>query len=323
MLLKLRWALVTILSIACIDALAQTQSWPTRSVRWIVPFAAGGTSDGISRLLADRLSEKWGQAVVVDNRPGGFTVVSAVEAKNAPPDGYTLYLTFNGTMTMNPFAMSSLPYDPQRDFTPIAVFVDIPVMFITNNTIPVKTMRDFVDYVKKNPDKVSIGYAGPANQIVIGQIANELGLKFVVVPYKSGVDVTRALLSGEINAAVDAATTYPQHFKDGKLRGLAITGKKRLASVPDVPTLTEVGVTKFAEIPQWTGLSAPAGLPTPIRNKIVADLKEVTARQDVQQRMTELGLVPTWVGPEDMAKLIPVEMKLMGPIVKEMGINLN
>lgn len=323
MLLKLRWALVAILSIACINAPAQTQSWPTRSVRWIVPFAAGGTSDGMSRLLAERLSEKWGQAVVVDNRPGGFTVVSAVEAKNAAPDGYTLYLTFNGTMTMNPFALSNLPYDPQRDFTPIAVFVDIPVMFITNNTLPIKTMRDFVDYVKKNPDKVSIGYAGPANQIVIGQIARELGLKFVVVPYKSGVDVTRALLSGEINAAVDAATTYPQHFKDGKLRGLAITGKKRLASVPDVPTLTEVGVTRFYEIPQWTGLSAPAGLPASIRNKIVADLQEVTARPDVQQRLTELGLVPTWVGPEEMAKLITTELALMGPIVKEMGIKLN
>ena len=323
MMLNARSALFAILCVACFAASAQTQSWPTRSVRWIVPFGAGGTSDGMSRLLADRLTTKWGQSVVVDNRPGGFTVVSAVEAKNAAPDGYTLFLTFNGTMTMNPFAMSKLPYDPVRDFTPIAVFVDIPVMFISNNTLPVKTMRDFVDYVKSNPEKVSIGYAGPANQIVIGQIARELGLKFVVVPYKSGVDVVKGLLSGEINAAVDAATVYPPHFKDGRLKGLAITGKKRLASVPDVPTLTEVGITKFFEIPQWTGVSAPAGLPVPIRNKIAADIQEIMSRPDVQQKMAELGLVPTWVGPDDMAKLIVNEMRLMEPIVKENGINLN
>jgi len=203
------------------------------------------------------------------------------------------------------------------------VFVDIPVMFISNNTIPVKTMKEFVDYVRANPDKVSIGYAGPANQVVIGQIAKELGLKFTVVPYKSGVDVVRGLLSGEINAAVDAATVYPPYFKEGKMRGLAITGKKRLASVPDVPTLTEVGLTKFFEIPQWTGVSAPAGLPIPIRDKIAADLKEITARPDVQQKLGELGLVPVWSGPEEMGKTIQSELKLMEPIVKENGINLN
>ena len=323
MMLKARFALVAILCVACFNAWGQTQGYPNRSVRWIVPFGAGGTSDGMSRLLADRLTTKWGQSVVVENRPGGFTVISAVEAAKSPPDGYTLFLTFNGTMTMNPHAITKLPYDPVKDFTPIAVFVDIPVMFITNQTIPVKTMREFVDYVRANPDKVSIGYAGPANQIVIGQISRELGLKFVVVPYKSGVDVVRGLLSGEINAAVDAATVYPQHFKEGKLRGLAITGKKRLASVPDVPTLTEVGLTKFFEIPQWTGVSAPAGLPIPIRDKIAADLKEITARPDVQQKLIELGLVPTWSGPDEMAKTIQTELKLMEPIVKENGINLN
>jgi tripartite-type tricarboxylate transporter receptor subunit TctC len=322
MLRRLGAALAAVLCLACMSVSAQTEAWPTRPVRYIVPWGAGGVSDAMGRLLARKLSEKWGQPVIVENRPGGNTVIGAAETANAKPDGYTLLQATNGTLTMNPYGMATLPYDPQRSFTPISALVEIPVLIMANGTVPAKSLRELLDHARNNPDKVSFAYAGPGNQIVLSMLARELGLKVLLVPYKSGIDVTKALLSGEVNAGIDAPAQYPPLLKEGRVVGLAHTGKTRLPSIPNVPTMRELAVTKF-ELNQWNGLLAPAGLPTRLRDKIAADVREVMALPDVRQGLLDLGVPPTWTGPEEFAKLIVTEQAQMEPIMKSLGITLN
>jgi tripartite-type tricarboxylate transporter receptor subunit TctC len=318
-----RIAVFIVLGAGVLNAAAQTPTWPTRTVRWIVSFGAGGSSDGLSRHVAQKLAERWGQQVVVDNKPGGNTIISAVEAKSAAPDGHTLFLAVNSTLTMNPFVASRLPYDPQRDFTPISLLTTVPMIWAANDKLPAKTMHEFVSYAKAHPDEVTVGSASIVAQAAVEGFARDWGLKLRLVPYKSGVDITKGLLSGEIQVGFDGAAVYPPHLKAGKLRGLATTGPKRLDMFEGkVPTVVELGLQKTV-VPVWFGLFAPQGLSQAIRNKIAADVKEVMALPETHARMSEIGMVSTWMGPEDLARLIQSESAVVGPLVKELGIKID
>ncbi len=303
-------------------ATAEQASWPTRPVRFIVSFAPGGSADGLARLIGQKLSERWGQAVNVDNRPGGNTIISAVEAARAAPDGYTLYQSVNSTLTMNPFAASKLPYDPVRDFTPISQLASVPMIWAATNQLPAKNMQEFVAYAKAHPNEVTVGYASIVAQAAVETFMRDWGIQARLVPYKSGVDITKALLSNEITLGFDGPTVYPPHIKSGKLRGLATTSPKRLDSFEGkVPTLVEQGLSK-TEIPVWYAVMAPAGLPEALRDRIAADLKEVLGMPDVRSRISDIGMETRWTSPEDLTKLIRSESAVIGPVVKELGIKL-
>lgn len=302
-------------------ARADQPAWPTRPVRWIVPFAAGGTADATARHIAQKLTERWGQQVIVDNKPGANTMIAAGEAARAAPDGYTLFQPINSTLTVNQFAVAKLPYDGLRDFTPIAVIASVPLIFVANDTMPARNMQELIALAKKSPDAITMGGGVVGVQLAAERFMRDAGVKIQYIAYKSGADVTKGLLSKEIQTGLDGVPAYPAHLKAGKLRALATNSPKRLASLPDVPTLAELGL-KNSDAPMWHGVMAPAGLPPQIQKKIAADLKDVLAMPDLREKMLALGLEPAWAGPEDFVKLIKTESATMGPLVKDLGIRM-
>jgi tripartite-type tricarboxylate transporter receptor subunit TctC len=316
-----RIAAVAMAFALAVDANAQTE-WPKAPVRLIVSFGAGGTSDALGRFVAQKLGDRWGRPVNVDNRPGGHTFIGATEAARAAPDGHTLFLPINSTLTMNPFAVSKLPYDPHRDFTHIAMVAKVLMIYVSNDTLPVKTMPEFVAYAKAHPGDLTIGYSSVISQVGIEQFARDWGLKLRLVPYKSGIEITKALLSGDIQAGFDGIAQYPPLLKSGKLRGLATTGAKRVDRLEGLPSLGDVGLNKV-EIPVWYGIMGPAGMPTPIRDKIAADVRAIMATPEARTRLSEMGMAPDFMAPEAFTQQIRSESAIMAPLVHELGIKLN
>lgn len=303
-------------------AQAQQAAWPTKSVRWIVPFGAGGAADAVARTLAQKLSEKWGQQVLVDNRPGGNTVIGASEGMRAAPDGYTLFQAINSTLTLNPFTFSKLPYDPIRDFTQIALIAGVPMVFVSNDTLPAKSIPELIALAKTKPGAITVGGGSVSIQLALERFSRDAGVKFTYVPYKSGIDVTKGILSGEIQVALDGAVAYLPFAKTGKVRILATNSPQRAASLPDIPALAEFGL-RNSEAGLWHGLMAPVGLPKDIKQKIEADLRVVLALPDVKERMASLGLEPMWGTSEQFVKLIETESAAMGPLAKELGLKMD
>lgn len=319
---RFRLWLAALIGATVLAAQAQPAPWPTRPVRWIVPFAAGGTADATARNIAQKLTERWGQQVVVDNKPGANTAIAAVEAARAAPDGYTLFQAINSTLTLNQFTFSKLPYDVSRDFTPISVIASVPLIFVANETLPAKSMVELIAYAKSHPGAVTMGSGNVGIQLGVERFVRDADLKITYVPYKSGADVTKGLLSSEIQVGLDGVPAYPPFLKAGKLRALATNSAKRIALLPDVPTLAEIGL-KNSETPVWHGVLAPAGLPVEIQKKIAADLRDVLALPDLKERMASLGLEPMWMGPEDFRALIKSESTYMGPLAKDLGIRMD
>lgn len=324
MKIRYRLTLAAALALGTLIPAAQAQqasSWPSRPVRWIVPFAAGGTADATARHIAQKLTERWGQQVLVDNKPGANTIIAAVEAARAAPDGYTLFQPINSTLTVNQFAVSKLPYDGLRDFTPIAVLASVPLIFVANDSSPARTMNELIALARKSPDVITMGGGVVGVQLAAERFMRDAGVKVRYVAYKSGADVTKGLLSGEIQSGLDGVPAYPPLFKANKLRPLATNSTRRLASLPDVPTLTELGL-KNSEAPMWHGLMAPAGLNADIQKKIAADLQVVLAMPDLREKMSSLGLEPAFAGPDDFVKLIRTESANLGPLVRDLGIRM-
>lgn len=321
MKMSLRMWLAALLGATVLSVQAQPAQWPTRPIRWIVPFAPGGTADATARHIAQKLTERWGQQVMVDNRPGANTIIAAVEAVRAAPDGYTLFQPINSTLTVNQFAVTKLPYDALRDFTPIAMVASVPLVFVANDTLPAKSMNELIALAKKSPDTVTMGGGVVGVQLAAARFMRDAGIDFRYVAYKSGADVTKGLLTGEIQTGLDGVPAYPALFASGKLRPLATNSARRISSLPDVPTLSELGL-KNSEAPIWHALVAPAGLPAAIQKKIADDLKAVLALPELREKMATLGLEATWVGPEGLVKLIKTESANMGPLVKDLGIRM-
>ena len=301
---------------------AAGQAWPTRPVRWIVPFAPGGGSDAVARLMAQKLTEKWGQQVVVENKPGANTTIAAVEAARAAPDGYTLFQAINSTLTLNPYAFSKLPYQPMRDFTHIALISEVPMVIISNASVPVKSFAELVTLAKAQPGVLTIGGGSVGAQLMIERFSRDAKIKLLYVPYKSGIDVTKGLLSGEIQLGMDGAAQYLQLLQGGKVRILATNSPQRASSLPNVPTLVEAGY-RNSEAGVWNALVAPAGLPSSIRDKIAQDLRDVLAAPDVKEKLSSLGLEPKWGSADQLVKLIESEGAAMEPLVKELGLKMD
>ena len=313
--------LAAILSFA-VSGMAQAADWPLRTVRWIVPFAAGGTGDAAARSIAQKLTERWGQQVVIDNKPGAYTVIGAVEATRARPDGYTLFQPLNSTLTINPHAFTKLPYDPVKDFTPIAMFASVPLIIVANDASPAKSIDELVAHARKEPGKLPMGGTGIGVQLGVERFARDANIQLQYVSYKSGADVMKGLLSSEIPTGLDGIPAYPPFLKSGKLRALAVNTGTRVAALPEVPTLAELGF-KNSEVPHWHGLAGPANLPSDIRQKIAADLQAVLALPELRDRLRALGLEPKYVEGNDFVKLIADERAMMGPLIKELGIKLD
>ncbi len=313
-----------LLALACVlvspCAFAQQGDFPSRPVRLIVPYPPGGAADVLGRLVGQKLSERWGQQVIIDNRPGAGGGIGAQAGAKAPADGYTLTVTPVGIMAVNPWVYAKLPYDPLRDFQPVTLIASSPFVLTVNPKVPANTFKEFVEYARANPGKVSVGNPGSGTGQHLGgeYLATSAGIQLVHVPYKGSAPATTDLLGGVIDAQFDLITLLP-HVKAGKLRALGVSSSKRMKALPEVPTIAESGLAGF-EVVAWNGIVAPAGTPMALVEKIQRDVAQVLALRDVQDWLVAQGYEPGGQTPAEFGAFIRSELEKYGRIVKAAGI---
>lgn len=304
------------------ESAAAEAKWPSRPVRIVVPVAAGGPADTVARAVGQKLSERWGQPVIIDNKPGANTAIGASEVARATPDGYTLLQAVNSTLTVNPFTFSKLSYNVKKDFTPISLVATVPIVLFANEKFPAKTFKEFLTLARANPGKYTIGGGTVGLQLAVERLSRDAKIQLVYVPYKSGSDVTRALAGGDIDLAMDGVAANLPFVKQGKMRALATSDAKRVTVLPEVPTLTEMGL-KNSDAPLWHAIVAPAGLPRDVQQRVQGDLHAVLEMPDIKKRFLELGLAATSSTPEQLGAMIDTETEKLGPLIKELGLKMD
>lgn len=302
----------------------QAQTWPAKPIRIVVTFAPGGSSDIVARLLQPGLQEKLGQTVIVDNKPGAGSTIGANEVARAAPDGYTLLLSNTAPMSISPFMMDKAPYDPVKSFTHIAYIGSVPNVFVVHPSVPARTLPELVKWINAQTQPVNYGSGGVGS---IGHIVGEMfkkayKLKMEHVPYKGSSPMHTDLLGGQLQFAIDTLTQNVPYMKDGKLVGIAVTSRGRSAMVPGVPSVVEAGYPKLLA-DNFLGVSAPAGVPKEIVDKVNAAVAEVVARPEVAKRLADLGVSTEKMSPAEFTKFVADQVSEWAPEVKASGARLN
>jgi len=303
---------------------AQAQDYPTRPIRILVPYAPGGISDIAARLVGGKLSEAWGQQVVVENRPGGNGFIAVSDAARSAPDGYTLVMVTTGDVAINPALFKDVPYDVDRDLAPIAAVSDAPMVLATNAASSYKSVADVIAAAKAKPDTLGVatpGY-GSINQLVLESIALNTGTKFVHVPYKGGAPAAQALVAGDIPLAVLASSSVAPHVQSGHVRVLAVTTAKRSPLNPEWPTLQEAGAGNV-NASNWTALLAPKGTPRPIIDKLNAEVVAILAMPDVKERFAAGGVSTIPSSPAELDTRIKHELATYKVIIEKANVHVD
>ncbi len=300
----------------CLNTHAQTTPWPTKPVTLIVPFAAGGGTDIGSRIVAQRLSQIWGQSVVVDNRGGAGGNVGLEVVSRAKPDGYTLLTGNVGTQSINPTLYKKLNYNPDTAFTPIGLFAELPFVLAVTSGLPAKNVKELVALAKTRPGQLTYASSGNGGSPHLSAETFKIatGTHILHIPYRGGGPAMIDLISGNVDMIFVSVLETSAHIKAGKLRALAISSKSRVPALPDVPTLEEAGV-KGAESGSWIGLLAPADTPKDIVEKISKDLQQVLAMPDVQQQLIAQGALAKGGTPAEFVQLIANDRKRYAKII--------
>lgn len=279
--------LLGLMSLLCGSGLAQT--WPSKPVRIVTAFAAGSASDIVARLYAQELQTEYGQPFVVENKPGASGFIAAEYVARAPADGYTVLLSTNTINSGNPHLFKKLPYDPLKDFTPIARICNFLFILAVAADQPIKSVADLIAYAKANPSKVSFGYGNSTGQIAGAAFNNLAGLNGIAVPYKSTPQALTALVGGEVTYIfVDLASSQAL-LKGGRLRALAVTTEARSKLAPELPTIASSAQLPGFDLAAWVGILGPAGLPSDITNKLSVSINRITARKEVSEKLTSMG----------------------------------
>ena len=299
---------------------AWPQNYPTRLVTLLVPQAPGASSDLLARTLGERLQALWGQAVVIDNRPGAGSNLGAAVAARAAPDGYTLMIGTDALMTSNVHLYKNLPFDPVKDFAPITIAGANIICLAVNAELPVKTMPELIAYAKANPGKLQYGSpgAGSPHHLSGELLALKTGIKIVHVPYRGGGPAANDLLGGHINMAFLSLSSTVPHLPTGKIRIVALVEKNRYAAMPDVPTIGET-VPGF-EMSSWLGVFAPAGTPAPLIARLNETIVKILNDPPVKEKLAGLGLVVGPVTPAELAAMIKAGLAVRGELVKAANI---
>jgi tripartite-type tricarboxylate transporter receptor subunit TctC len=300
------------------------QTWPTKAVSLVVPFPPGGGTDTGARLIAQKLSVKWGQQVVVDNKGGAAGQIGADWVAKAKPDGYTILMGNIGTQAINPSLYPRLPYDADKAFAPISLVAELPLAMMVNPAVPAKTAAEFVALARGKPGQLSYSSsgAGGAPHLAAEMFKQSTQTFIVHVPYRGGGPAISDLLAGHVQLSFMTALEASGHIKSGKLRALAVTSRQRVPALPDVPSLGEGTVPGFDSI-SWIGLLAPAGTPAEIVEKISADVRELIASDEVKGRLIELGGVPRANTPAQFAQMIEADRKRYAQIIRERKITVD
>lgn len=304
-------------------AAAQTPGYPTKSVRLIVPFAPGGGTDIIARLVAQDLSQTWGQSVVVDNRGGSGGVIGTELAARASPDGYTMLLCSLG-FSYAPALYRKLPYDAANDFRPISLVATQPFVYVVVPSLGVSSMKELIAMAKAKPGELRYGSGGSGGSSHLGTelLRTMTGTSFVHVPYKGTGPALTAMLGGEIHFQLIGISSVVPHMKSGRMRALAVSGAKRSPAAPDVPTVAESGVPGYV-FDVWYGMLFPANTPTPIVNKVNADLNGVLKSPALAQRFAGVGLEPAGTTSQEFATMIRSEIARWHKVVKAANIRVD
>jgi tripartite-type tricarboxylate transporter receptor subunit TctC len=301
---------------------AAAQQYPTRNLNMVVPYAAGGPTDTVARVVAQAMGKPLGHTVIVENRPSAGGILGPEYVKNAKPDGYTILIHHIG-MATTPTLYRNLRYNPLTDFEYIGLVNEVPMTIIAKPTMPAKDFKEFLDYIKKNKDKVSYANAGigAASHLCGMLFMSAIQTDFLTVPYKGTGPAMNDLLGGQVDFMCDQTTSTTSQIKSGKVKAYAITSPKRVASLPDLPTLQEQGL-KGADVGIWHGLYAPKGTPKPVLDKLVSSMQEALKDQGVNQRFAELGAVTFPADKQTPAALqahLKAEIEKWAPLIKKAG----
>ena len=302
--------------------LAQSQAnWPRQSIRFVVPFAPGGTSEIVARTVAFELTKQLGQTVYVDNKGGGAGIPAMQDVAKSTPDGHTIILGHVGSLAVNPYIFPNQPYDVNKDFMPVTLLAKVPNLFVVHPDVPVKDFKEFVAYVKKNPGKLNYGSAGNASA---GHLAMEYlklvtGMFMVHIPYRGTGPQLTDLLAGRTQASSAGLPAMLPHIKSGKLRAIAVGTAQRLPQLPDVPTVAEMGFKDF-ETSQWYGILAPAGTPRDVVKRLQEESLKALKSNSVTERFTADGASGGGGPPEEFAAYIAKQQKIWSDIVRRAGI---
>jgi tripartite-type tricarboxylate transporter receptor subunit TctC len=302
--------------------LAQGQDYPSRQIILIAPWPAGGAVDALCRAVAPVMSERLGRSVVVENRPGAGSVIGTAAGAKASPDGYTLVMAGSGSLAISATIYKKLPYDPLKDFMPIAVVAKIPFVLVVHPSLPVRTVTDLVKYAKDNPGKLSFASGGPGSphHLYAELLKSMTGIEMTHVPYKGSAPALTDVIAGHVPLLFsDTVPSLPQ-IREGKVRALGVSTATRLPSAPEIPPLAENGVPGF-DASGWGMITAPAGTPNEVVAKVTAALNAALATPDIQQQIIRLGMIPgSAASAEELHRFIGTEMTRWGKIVQQAGL---
>jgi tripartite-type tricarboxylate transporter receptor subunit TctC len=298
------------------------QTYPSKTIRVIVPYAPGGSTDVVMRIIAPRMSELLGQQVVVENRPGGSSTIGLDAAAKSPPDGYTLGVP-NLTFGANPSLIKKMPFDSEKDLVPVSLVSIVTLVLTVHPSVPARSVKQLIAIAKSKPNSLNYGSAGnvSANHLATERFSYMTGIKMVHIPYKGGGPAVISIVSGETAILMATIPSSIQHFQSGRLIPLGVTTLKRNAALPDIPSIAEAGVPGFEAI-EWNGLMVPAGTPPAVISRLHQAIAKSLAIPEVKERILALGADPVGNTPEEFGAFIKKEMATWSKVIKEVGITI-
>jgi len=315
-----RQAMVALSALTCTGSVLAQTAFPNQTIKLIVPYPAGGATDALARMVAQKLQDSWQQAVVVDNKPGAGGTIGANQVAKGPADGYTAL--FSIVALLQQMTLMKLPYDPIKDFAPISRVAISPSVFAVNASMPVNNLAEWVKLVKANPGKYSFGTYGPGTSAHLqGELLNlQTGMDMLHVPYQGAAPLVTAMLGGQLTSAFLDAGSSRQHFSKFKLLG--VTGSERLSWLPQLPTLKEQGLNAFEPL-GWFGLFLPVATPKPVVDKFSSEIQRILKLPEVREKIEAMGLVPGGESQDSFAKVIKSDAEVYARIIRDAKITLN
>lgn len=320
-----RRMLVLAASTTALGVLAQpsaddaARNYPQRTIKLVVPYAVGGGTDVLARMAAKEISDRLGQTVIVENKPGAAGIPGTELVARAAADGYTLLMVPSGPLVMNPVMRKTLPYSSQKDFAPISILGRLPLLITVNASLPVHSVKELIAYGKAKPNEVTYASSSPLFQLATELFKQKTGTEFLAIPYKSSGESTTALMGGQVTMAIADVPPVAGLIKSGKLRALAYTNEVRSGAFPDVPTVSEAGLPG-TEVATLVGIVAPAGTPTGIIRKIESVMIEMAKKPDVRERFAAIGVEPVGSTSGQFAKAIDADLTRWAEVAKRAGI---
>jgi len=313
---------VPALAVSLIAALAvQAQAYPTRPIRFIVPYTPGGLGDSFARAVGDELAKRLGQPVVIDNRPGASQAIGAEATAKAPPDGHTIFMGTQSGLVINTIARKQLPYDPVRDLTPVTMLFTTPLYLVVHPSVPAHSVKELIALARARPGKLTFASIGNgSSQHLAGEMLRARAkVDILHVPYKGSSPAMTDLLGGQVDMMFEGGVSALPHARSGKLRALATTGRKRADAMPELPTMAESGVTDF-EFTVWFALIAPAGTPRPIIERLNREVGEVLRTRELKEKFAPAGIDIAPSTPEELGERIRADLPYYGKLMRDAGL---